>query len=113
MKCPICNKHELVAQSLEDSFGKQPDLYCPEVVTIPGGKILNHYREFQQYKQVRMIVPPYRIISGNNLSKISIQSRYATGEKAFYFKTILKLPLIHPDSQEKLLERIKLLLLLS
>lgn len=113
MKCPICNKHELVTQSLEDSFGHAPDVFCPEIITMPGGKILNHYRELRSHKQVRMIVPPYRIITENNLSKVSFQSRYETGERRYYFKTLLKLPIIHPDSQERLLERIKLLMLLS
>lgn len=113
MKCPICNKHELVIQSLEDSLGRQPDLFCPEVVTMPGGKILNHYREFQQHKQVRMVVLPYRVITEAGESKVSIVDRYKSGERRHFFKTLLKVPALHPDSQEKLLERIKLLLLLS
>jgi len=113
MKCPICKKHELVAQSLEDSYGRLPDLFCPEIITLPGGKILNHYRDFQGLKQTRMIVPPYRVITEGNESKVSLQSRYKTGGQGYYFKTLLKLPVIHPDSQEKLLDRIKLLMLLS
>lgn len=113
MKCPVCQKHELLTQSLEDSFGNIPDLFCPEIETMPGGKILNHYREFRQHKQIRMIIPPYRIITQNEESKVSIQSRYKTGQKGYYFKTLLKLPVIHPDSQDNLLKRIKLLLLLS
>ena len=113
MKCPVCLKHELVEQSLEDSFGRAPDLFCPEVITLPGGKVLNHYRDFQWMKQTRIIVPPYRIVTEKGQSKVSIQSRYKTGERSYFFKTLLKLPVIHPDSQEKLLERIKLLLLLS
>ena len=113
MKCPVCNKHELVIQSLEDSFGRAPDRFCPEIITMPGGKILNHYREFQGAKQIRMIVPPYRIITESGHSKVSIQSRYKTGNQEYYFKTLLKIPALHPDSQEKLLDRIKLLMLLS
>lgn len=111
MKCPVCHKQELVSQSLEDSFGS-PDLFCPEVVIMPGGKCLNHYREFSSVKnQVRIIVLPYRIITQDGESKVSLHSRYKTG--GHYFKTILQVPAIHPDSQEKLLNRIKLLLLLS
>jgi|SRR5271166_6565812 len=113
MRCPVCKKHELVAQSLEDSYGYAPDLFCPDVVTLPGGKILNHYRDFQRLNQTRMIIPPYRIITEANESKISIQSRYKSGEKNYYFKTLLTLPIIHPDSQEALLKRVKLLILLS
>jgi hypothetical protein len=113
MKCPVCNKHELVIQSLEDSFGHAPDHFCPEIITLPGGKILNHYREFQGTKQVRMIVPPYRVLTESGCSKVSLQSRYKTGSQGYYFKTILKIPILHPDSQENLLKRIKLLMLLS
>lgn len=113
MKCPVCKKQELVAQSLEDSFGYAPDLFCPETVTLPGGKILNHYRDFSRLKQIRIIVPPYRILTENNKSKISIQSRYKTGSQGYFFKTLLELPVVHPDSQERLIDRIKLLLLMS
>ena|SRR5271165_2766883 len=113
MNCPICNKHQLVVQSLEDSGGSLPDRFCPEVITMPGGKILNHYRENQHYNSVRMIVPPYRIVTQNNVSKISIQSQYKGGNRKYYFKTLLKLPVIHPDTNEKILNRIKLLLVLS
>ena len=113
MKCPVCNKHELVTQSLEDSYGREPDQFCPEIVTMPGGKVLNHYREFLGAKEVRIIVPPYRIVTENGTSKVSIQSRYRSGNREYYFKTLLKIPALHPDSQERLLERIKLLMLLS
>lgn len=111
MKCPVCGKYELVTQSLEDSFGHRPDLFCPETITLPGGKILNHYRHFQHLKQTRIIVPPYRIITHDNESEIGLQSRYKSGK--YFFKTLLRLPVIHADSADKLLQRIKLLMLLS
>ncbi len=113
MKCPICNNHELVEQSLEDSGGRPPDRFCPEVVKMPGGKLFNHYREVVSLGRVRIIVPPYRIITEDGQSLISIQSRYKTGEKKHYFKFILEVPELHTDTEEKLRERIKLLLLLS
>lgn len=113
MICPVCEKHELVLQSLEDSFGNMPDLFCPETVTLPGGKILNHYRNFQRIKQIRIIIPPYKITSENGYSKISVQRQYTTGNKKYFFKMLLKVPTIHPDSEEMLIKRIKLLLILS
>ena len=89
MKCPICDKYELISQSLEDSQGKEPDLFCHEIVL------------------------PYRILTltKDNVSKVSIKSQYKNGEH--YFKTLLTVPTLHPDSQSTLLNRIKLLLLLS
>ncbi len=112
MKCPLCNKHELVDQSLEDCGGRNPDRFCPEVVNI-GGKLFNHYREVPSLGRTRIIIPPYRIITEDGVSLISIQSRYKTGEKKHYFKFILEVPELHLDTAEKLRDRVKLLLLLS
>jgi hypothetical protein len=111
MKCPICQKHELVAQSLEDSYGCIPDIFCPEVVRLPDGKIINHYREFSIIGKIRMIAWPYRVINWKGQSQISQNHKYKSGKS--FFKTILKTPLLHPDTDDRLRERIKLLLLLS
>lgn len=111
MKCPICQKHELVAQSLEDCYGKVPDLFCPEVVRLPDGKILNHYREYPIVNKVRIIVWPYRVINWKGESQISKDHRYKSGKH--FFKTVLKIPQIHADLEDKLRDRIKLLLLFS
>lgn len=108
MKCPICQNHEIVAQSLEDIYNDKPDTFCPEVVKI-AGKLYNHYRE-NQYR-TRIIVPPYRILTNNGKSKVSIQAKYKSGKG--YFKALFTVPEIHPDTEDKLKERIKLLLLLS
>lgn len=112
MKCPICNNHELVTQSLEDSFGFAPDLFCPEVTKVEF-KTLNHYREFTSRGEIRVIVLPYRIVTKNNRSTVGLLKKYKTGERKNYFKTILNVPTIHLDTAPKLKERIKLLLTLS
>lgn len=111
MKCPICEKHELVAQSLEDCYGRIPDLFCPEIVKLPDGKVMNHYREFPVVGKVRMIVFPFRIINWKGESQVSQDRTYKSGKH--FFKTILKTPTIHPDLEDKLRSRIKLLLILS
>lgn len=111
MKCPICLKHELVTQSLEDSYGRIPDVFCPEVVKLPDGKIVNHYREYPIIGKTRMIAMPYRVINWKGESQISQDHKYKSGKH--YFKTILKIPELHPDTEEKLKNRIKLLLILS
>ena len=113
MKCPVCKKHELVAQSLEDSNGFTPEVFCPEVVNVPGYRLMNHYREYPSQKKTRMIALPYRIITEDGKSKIGLLSKRKSGEKKPYFKTILTVPALHPDTPERLAERIKLLLLLS
>lgn len=111
MKCPLCNNHELVTQSLEDSYGRIPDIFCPEVVRLPDGKIVNHYREYPIVGKIRMIAWPYRIINWKGQSQVSKDHRYKSGKH--YFKTILKCPELHPDAEDKLKDRIKLLVLLS
>jgi hypothetical protein len=112
MKCPICQDHELVTQSLEDCYGRVPDVFCPKTVKLPDGKIVNHYREYPVVgDKVRMIVWPYRIVTWKGQSQISQDHKYKSGKHIF--KTILKIPAVHPDVEEKLKARIKLLILLS
>jgi hypothetical protein len=114
MKCPVCNEYELVSQSLEDCFGRDPDIFCPKIIKMPGGKIFNHYRENHHNGQIRLIrifAMPYRIITKYGKSQISMMSKYKSGNA--YFKTVLNIPSIHTDLEEKMLERIKLLVLLS
>lgn len=112
MKCPICQEHELVAQSLEDCWGKLPDIFCPKTIKLPEGKIVNHYREYPVAgDKVRIFAWPYRIITWKGQSQISQDWAYKSGKR--YFKTILRVPTIHVDTEEKLIERIKLLILLS
>ena len=114
MKCPLCQKHELVTQSLEDSYGRFPDKFCPEVVKLPEGRLLNHYREYyiNGLTKIRMIAFPYRIINWKGESQISRDHTYKKSGK-HVFKTLLKIPEIHPDLEDKLKDRIKLLLLFS
>jgi hypothetical protein len=113
MKCPICNEEELVTQSLEDCYGRIPDNFCPKVIRLPDGKVVNHYREYPVLgDKVRIIVWPFRIITWKGESQVSMDSQYKKSKKHF-FKTILKIPQLHVDAEDKLRDRIKLLLLLS
>ena len=112
MKCPICEEHELVTQSLEDCYGRIPDVFCPKVIKLPEGKIVNHYREYPVVgDKVRIFVWPYRVITWKGQSQVSMDKVYRSGKH--YFKTILRIPALHPDTEEKLIDRIKLLILLS
>lgn len=113
MKCPICGEEELVTQSLEDCFGRKPDVFCPKVIRLPDGKLMNHYREYPVVgDKVRIFVWPYRLITHNGQTQVSIDSQYKKNKK-HYFKTIMRVPALHVDTEEKLLNRIKLLVLLS
>lgn len=115
MKCPVCQKQELVKQSLEDCGYEIPDVFCPTVVDIGNGKVVNHYREFKTIDRVRIVLLPYRIMTehryGKTTSNVGVLSKYKSGKS--YFKTLLKLPEIHVDTEEKLMTRIKTLLLFS
>jgi hypothetical protein len=112
MKCPICQDSELVTQSLEDCYGRTPDVFCPKVIKLPEGKIVNHYREYPVVgDKVRIFVWPYRLITHKGQTQISLDCQYKSGKH--YFKTILKTPALHPDEEDKLRDRIKLLILLS
>jgi hypothetical protein len=115
MKCPICTEHELVTQSLEDTHGQTPDIFCPQIVKLPSGKIYNHYRvnhnNTGQPLITRIIALPYRIITKHDKSQISMLSKYRSG--APYFKTMMTIPAVHADKEKRLLDRIKLLILLS
>lgn len=113
MKCPICEELELVTQSLEDSYGRKPDVFCPKVIKLPDGKIVNHYREYPVVgDKTRIFVWPYRIITWNDESQVSMDTQYKKSGK-HYFKTIMRIPALHSDPEEKMIERIKLLILLS
>lgn len=114
MKCPVCQNHELAKQSLEDTYGGDPDVFCPEVIKLPSGRVFNHFREHYKTGKLvvqRIFVLPYRIITKGDMSQISVLSQYRSG--APYFKTMLKVPVIHADTEENIIKRVKLLLLFS
>jgi hypothetical protein len=93
MKCPICQEHKLVTQSLEDCFGRKPDIFCPKVIRLPEGKLVNHYREYSVVgDKVRIFVWPYRIITWKGESQVSVDTKRLKSNKHF-FKTIMKAPL--------------------
>ena len=106
--CPLCNK-VLMDGSAEGGAIS----YCPEVVILKGSRLRNHYIEDYDKNSIVYYLLPYRIITYNDQSSISTEARYKTGKKHWYFKTILKCPLIHPDTEERLRHRLKSLLIFS
>lgn len=112
--CPLCNK-DLV----KGPAGEGNVIYCPEEILLKGNRIRNHYIEDHELTNtITYYLLPYRIITIMNKcvsprSLISIEARYKTGKKGHYFKTIVKCPVIHPDTEERLRNRIKNLLILS
>lgn len=120
MKCPLCGK-DLIRQSSQDAGGYEPDLYCPEEVKEVGDtKSFNHYRIDYNMDLLTMYVLPFRIVNSisnpSSGTKIGIHSKYKKSKfknRKFYFKTILKCPTVHPDREDKLRDRIKLLLIMS
>lgn len=112
--CPLCS-------SALQAPGYPADETCPKMVVLPSGKIVSHYTYQSEFYVVAMIVLPYKIINKPGFSKIS---RLMTQEEIdihYANRTILDwkpgpiliTPLIHPDTEDKLLERVKRLLVLS
>lgn len=116
--CPLCNER-LIKQSAQDACGYEPDWYCPKEIKLTSGGVVNHYREYPELGYVDMHIPPYRIRNQDGESKVGTLSRYKTHRRIrtnngrFRFKTIIKCPTIHPDTEQKLRDRIHLLLVIS
>jgi hypothetical protein len=109
--CPLCGQ-PLVQESDQSDF--DGDYFCQTRAQVAGHSLLNHYRYSLNNENVTMIIPPYRILTDwKGESRIGIRARYKTGQQKYYFKTILTVPTIHPDTEEKLRNRIKTLLLFS
>jgi hypothetical protein len=109
----------MIKQSAQDACFYEPDWYCPEEIKLSSGSIVNHYREYPGLGYVDMHVPPYRIRSQGGNSKVGTIARYKshrgirTNNGRFHFKTVLSVPEIHPDTEQRLRDRIKLLLIMS
>lgn len=120
--CPLCQKPLVKAPRRDHGFG-DPEWYCQEEVKFPGDKrIFNHYSESPELNFITMYIQPYRIQTNMDeprITRVGTHSRYKTKRGVrtnvgdFYFKTILKCPELHPDIEEKLRSRIKLLLVMS
>src|SRR6185369_5069189 len=116
--CPLCNK-TLIKQSAQDACGYEEDWYCPDELRLASGRKVNHYREYPELGYTDIYLPPYRIRNQDGQSKIGYLSQYKTKRRVrttrgkYYFKTIITCPQLHPDTEEKLLNRVKLLLLIS
>lgn len=100
--CPMCG-NPLNSSSLENSF------HCLKEATYDNFISLSHYREdFSYTNQIIMLVPPYRLRTTSN--KVTHIDKNENG----FFKTIFICPtVIHPDTEDKLRERIKIILLFS
>jgi hypothetical protein len=114
--CPLCDR-KLIRESQIFSDGSIPTLYCQTCIQfLPEGKLINHFRQsFYQNKDksiwtfTTMIIPPYRIESHNDESRVGIIARYKTGHRKFYFKHLLTCPTIPPTSEEKIMDKIKMI----
>ena len=111
--CPMCGL-TLVLESPEYSASYVRDLFCQRPVYFAeSNRTFSHYREERMSSRVIMYVPPYRVINTQGESRIGILSRYKTGEKKYYFKNAITCPIIAPISEEKMANRIKMVLVFS
>lgn len=110
--CPVCG-NRLVAGPADGLHV----VYCEESITLPGGRQKNHYYEDFDNRLKDIYILPYRIrttmFREENTSKVGTLSQYKTGRKAYYFKTLVTCPEIHPDTEDRLKTRIKTLLTFS
>jgi hypothetical protein len=115
--CPLCNK-QLIKQSAQDACGYEEDWYCPEEIRLVSGKRVNHYREFREDGWIDIHLPPYRIRNEEGMSKIGLlrQNKTRRGVRTtrgnWRFQTIIKCPELHLDTEQRLRDRIHLLLVM-
>jgi hypothetical protein len=117
MNCPLCNKK--FTQDPRDE-GMSIDK-CSEIVKFEYGKPLPHYSIDHDIGMETMVVYPFKIVThfrtrrGEDVSTSRIYKYHTpknpSNPKSLRFKGLITIPKIHPDTSEKLLNRIKGLLL--
>ena len=112
MQCPLC-KQELL--EIYEGPGAEKDYICRVRVTFEGSSSISHY-ELREGDLIRWFVPPYQICFNYGktiVSKIH-HYEYSTNFIRPQFKHVFTVDgIIHPDTPEKLLARIKLLTIMS
>jgi hypothetical protein len=115
--CPLCNKR-LIKQSAQDACGYEEDWYCEEEIRLVSGRKVNHYREFPELGYTDIHLPPYRIRNQDGESKIGMLKRaktkrgVRTTRGSWRFDTVIKCPQLHLDTEQRLRDRIHLLLVM-
>lgn len=110
MNCPLCGENLLKIDMLEDYI-------CPTRVIFPNNYETTHY-ELRAYGTNNAVslwhLPPYQVINGD---RSAIYLYYAKDNQNVstspYVRKILDIPAISPDSPEKIIERIKRLIIFS
>jgi hypothetical protein len=109
--CPLCNK----AMKPNPWYGY---LECPTSIDMPGALPHSHYFLSFVNKDVEpptilqhMIVDHYRICTQNNNWKSYIYKAKVLNNGSLEWKSIFHCPKIHADTPERLLERIKRLII--
>jgi len=135
MKCPLC---QLECETREAHGGLPPSFTCPTQVMIPPygnngepGGPRSHFIRFSSggwrtgmYYEENALLMPYRLNNHYNSNPTSHIFHFGTDNRQRHpamekvprnlrFNHVLRLPLIHMDIEEKLRQRLKLILLLS
>lgn len=116
MNCPICAKKIII-----DPKDEGVEIFsCSEMVEFEDGIPLSHYTLDIGISREVMVVHPYKIVTNNYHNKKKISSRilkYKENKnkkpRIVRFQGIVTVAAIHPDTPEKLLSRIKLIVMLS
>ena len=117
--CPLCGK-VLNQQDKKDLYGHEPVVWCPTTIKFQGGKQKFHYEFDAEANIIYMIVMPYRVVTTSKDTTVSVHippdhpkasDAYKTGK--WLFRTVFHCPKIFPMEQDKLLKKIKTLLIFS
>lgn len=110
MNCPLCGENLLKIDMLEDYI-------CPTRVIFPNNYETTHY-ELRTYGTDDAVslwyLPPYQVINGDRsaIYLYHTEDNQATDRRPLV-RQILDVPALPPDSPEKIIERIKRLIIFS
>lgn len=104
MKCPLCQ---------EEIIEVMGDYFCRNRVKFPVGRSLPHY-EIREDGKSKWFIPPYYVINYNGKSNIH-EFDNNTNDSLKYpsFKFITQCNELPPDEPNKIIKRIKRLIIFS
>jgi len=119
MNCPLCHKILLEIDALPSdgcTVLNPIDYICQTRVKFEGKVSEPHY-EHRYGEPIKIVLPPYRIITHNGNTSISVADpgNYdgTHNFKRTVFKHVITIPELHFDTPENILKRINLLITFS
>lgn len=107
--CPLCQR--LLIDDPNDHWGDFT--HCNETVTLPNGRIKPHYSYNYNSREAIIFMLPFKIINRFKKSRILILNKKAKPTSSIQFKFLAEVPNIQFTSAEQLLNKLKLINILS